>query len=207
MYEGSPFLLGVLAAVGPSAWAVGRWLYPQRALAGALPWVSGPSPFPMLPLTEALPGVGRILSTCWPVADLRSDPALPATAPCLRASVPSPPGEHLGLLGSAGHCWAPLQLQQFLCSLLLLVPSQTCLGWVGQIPLRALSPPALPHCSATVWPLSGGSSRAVGWGWPGCVLWALWGSGPRQGCYVGLMPWEDCPKGGLEQGLGGPSEK
>lgn len=105
---GGPFPSGgVLAVVDPSAWAVGGWLCPQRALAGALPWVSGPAPFPMLPLTEALPGVGRILSTCWPVADLRSDPALPAMAPCLLASVPSPPWEHLGLLGSAGHCWAP----------------------------------------------------------------------------------------------------
>lgn len=41
--------------------------------------------FPTLPLIEGPPGVGRVLSICYPVADLGTDPALLATA-CAKLS-------------------------------------------------------------------------------------------------------------------------
>lgn len=75
----------------------------------------------------------------------------------------------MGALGPFGISWpllGSLQFQQFTCSLFLLVPSLTCLGWVGHIPLRALSPPhpsSAPlfcYCLATVWGLK--QSNGVG---------------------------------------------
>lgn len=82
-YIGEPLCLGWAAAAGdPPA---GGW-HAFRVWPGPCLQFHVLLLYPILPPTEGPPGMRRVLSTCHPVTDLGSDPALPATVPACHCS-------------------------------------------------------------------------------------------------------------------------